>query len=753
MNPGLLLIFQLLVGVGSSCTAARADDFSAPAKDRLREVDLMIGTAGSDTLPSVTRPFGFTQWTPVTSDHFVGKRPYHYGDSRIEGFLGTHQPAVWMGDYGDVMLVPGVGPVTLGQSFPFRHEDESSAPNLYRVGMQSNSGKIKTEIAAGEHSALMRFSFPSGQPPFFVLEAIHCRDFEATSCPGIPGGAEIDPGRREIVGRNPDRQSYKLGPALAHFAGYFVVQFDRDFAADVGSWEGDRLRPGVKSVGGLHAGSYVTFPPGTRQVSVRVGTSFISVDQARANLQKEIPGWDLEALAKEGAAQWNALLNRVAVEGGTPEQRRSFYTALTRALLYPRRFSEDGRYYSAFDDRVHDGDSYNDFSLWDTFRAEHPLLTLIAPERDNDMVKALVQMYEEGGRLPLWPNPTETNIMISAHADCVIADAFVKGLRGYDVGKAYAAVRKDAFVPPPLDTTTRWADRAPWLGPAAPPDGVGFESRGGLTYYQALGYVPYDKTEESVSRTVDFGVDDYCAAQMAKELAPEDEAILTKRSVNYRNLFNSATGMLAPRSSSGTWGPDPSAGFTEGSPWTYLFGAMHDPVGMIALMGGPERFSSRLDENFERGYYVHDNEPGHHYAYLYDYAGRPWKTQQRVRAVMEKQYQPTPEGLKGDDDCGQMSAWYVFSALGLYPVTPASGSYALASPIFDRATLYFDAPYHRGRFTIVARGQAPGNVYIQSAALNGKPLAGPFIEHKDLVAGDGVLEITLGPKPNPGLWR
>jgi putative alpha-1,2-mannosidase len=728
---------------------------SPPAKDRLKDVDSLIGTAGSDTLPVVTRPFGFTQWTAVTRDHLISVRPYHYDDARIQGFLGTHQPAIWMGDYGYVKLMPGAGPVVLGQSLPFRHADESATPQRYRVGMQAGSGRITAEVTASEHSALMRFTFPPGKPPFFVLEAIKCRNFEHTTCPGVPGASEVRVDEREIVGRNPDRQSHALGPALPSFAGYFVVQFDRPFAAAVGSWEGDRLRPGLRAVSGLHVGSYVTFPAGTREVRVRIGTSFIGVDQARESLLREVPGWDLDALAAEGAAAWNALLNRIDVEGGTPEQRRSFYTALFHTLLYPRMFSEGDdrlRYYSAFDDRVHDGVSYNDFSLWDTFRAEHPLLTLVAPERANDMVKALVQMDGEGGRLPLWPNPTETNIMIASHADCVIADAFVKGLRGFDVQKAYTAVRRDAMVPPPRDTTTRWVDRAPWLGPPAPADGVGFEARGGLTYYLGLGYVPYDKTDESVSRTVEFGIDDYCAARMARELQPEDADVLMKRASSYRALFNPATGMLAPRASDGTWGPDPTAGFTEGSPWTYLFGAMHDPEGMIGLFGGSERFVARLDENFERGHYVHENEPGHHYAYLYDYAGQAWKTQERVRAILGKQYQPTPRGLKGDDDCGQMSAWYVFSALGFYPVVPASGAYALASPLFDRATLYFDAPYPRGRFTIVVRGQSPGSVYIQSALLNGKPLARPFLDHADLVAGDGVLEITLGPRPNRNLW-
>src|SRR5260370_28822923 len=274
---GALPILLLAASSASPSRAAAPPEGAAPpGRNRLKEVDSLIGTAGSDTLPVVTRPFGFTQWTAVSWGDYMSVRPYHYDDSRIQGFLGTHQPAVWMGDYGYLKLMPGTGPVVLGQSLPFRHTDESAAPQRYRVEMQADSGRIVAEVTASEHSALMRFTFPPGPPPFFVLEAIKCRNLEHTTCPGIPGTSEVRGDQGEIVGRNPDRQSHALGPALPNFAGYFVLQFNRPFAADVGSWEGDRLRAGQRAASGLHVGRYVTFPEGAREVLGKIGAPFLS---------------------------------------------------------------------------------------------------------------------------------------------------------------------------------------------------------------------------------------------------------------------------------------------------------------------------------------------------------------------------------------------------------------------------------------------------------------------------------------------
>jgi predicted alpha-1,2-mannosidase len=474
-------------------------------------------------------------------------------------------------------------------------------------------------------------------------------------------------------------------------------------------------------------------------IKVKVGTSFISIDQARDNLRREIPAWDFDRVKAEGRRIWNGALGKIQVQGGSKDDKVNFYTAMYHSLLFPRIFSEYGRYYSAFDDKIHNGVSYNDYSLWDTFRAEHPLLLLIEPERVPGMITSLLQMYDEGGWMPKWPNPTYTNIMIGTHADSVIADAYVKGIRGFDLKKAYAATYKDAMNPPDGDTSHRWTDRAPWTA---------YEARGGLTWYKSLGYVPIDKTDESVSCTLEFAYDDFCVAQLARAVGKKDDyEMFMKRTRNYKNLYDPVEGFMRPKKSDGSWYEDRTAGFTEGSPWTYLFCEMQDIPGMIALMGGEEKFAAKLDENFSGGHYRHDNEPGHHYPYLYDYCDQPWKTQERVREAMALNYHNAPDGLSGNDDCGQMSAWYIFSAMGFYPVTPGSTTYAIGSPLFDRATIMLGGPYKNGPFTVIARNQSPKNKYIQSATLNGKPLNEPFISHADIAKGS-TLVFFMGAEPN-----
>ena len=325
------------------------------------------------------------------------------------------------------------------------------------------------------------------------------------------------------------------------------------------------------------------------------------------------------------------------------------------------------------------GVSYNAYSLWDTFRAQHPWLLLTNPDRVNDMITSLTQMYKEGGWIPKWPNPTYTNIMIGTHADAVIGDAYVNGFRGYDLQEAYKAIRKNAFSPPRNDESFRWGDRHFWNG--------GYEARGGLTNYIKSGYVASDKTNESVAATLEFAMDDYCIAQMAKGLGyMEDYNLLMQRSQNYKNLFNPQTGFFQARKSDGSWDKS-DAGFTEGGSWTYRFCVMQDAPGMIELMGGKEQFVKNLDENFDKGHYRHDNEPGHHYVYLYDYCDRLDKIQERIPEILAANYKNKPDGLSGNDDCGQMSAWYLFSSLGFYPLTPASGEYALGIPHFKEVTL------------------------------------------------------------------
>jgi predicted alpha-1,2-mannosidase len=692
-------------------------------------VNLYIGTGSGKigyggTMPFVTPPFGMTNWTPQTRQNKVSGVSYKYEDTAISGFIGTHQPAIWMGDYGYVTLMPEIDNLKTSpedRRLPFTHADEIVHPDYYSVWMNAGgSRKVRTEMTATERCAYMRFTFPANSSSIVMVEA---------SRPGIAGFAHVDAEKEEITGYNPDRMDANLGPMqLPNFKGYFIVQFHKTFSGS-GNY-GSTQQPG------LATGAYAKFETTEGEVvEARIGTSFISIEQARQNLKTEIPIWDFETVRQSLRSTWNEKLERIAVEGATDDQRRIVYTALYHALLYPRVFSEHGRYYSAFDDTVHNGVSYTAYSIWDTFRAEHSLLTLLAPERIDGMIGALLQDYQEGGWMPKWPNPSYTNIMIGTHADSLVAEAINKHFKGFDYKLAWDAVYKDAMTPPDGDTTRRWYDREPHTP---------YEARGGLTYYKSLGYIPVDKTAESASRTLEDSYDDWCVAQVAKALGKTKEyQFFLDRSLNYEHLFNKMTGFMQARNSDGSWA-DPKDGWTEGNTWVYTWAVMHDIPGLIQLMGGKEKYNARLDEHFSGGHNQHSNEPSHHYGYLYDYSGQPWKTQAKVREIAAAEYANLPSGIDGDDDCGQMSAWYLFTALGFYPVNPASGDYMIGSPLFSKMTLTLANGNH---FTVSAENNSAKNVYIQSATLNGRPLAIPVIRYADIVAG-ASLKLVMGAAPS-----
>jgi predicted alpha-1,2-mannosidase len=701
-------------------------------------VNTFIGTGGSGrgpeyggTMPLVTTPFGMTNWTPQTRQNRISVSSYAYEDGAISGFIGTHQPAVWMGDYGYVTLMPETGninPTVEYRRLPFTHSDEVSTPYYYSVKLGADpEHRIAAELTATDHCAYMRFRFPKGDHGSVLVEATRA---------GVAGYVAVDASHKEIVGYNPDRMDAHLSNLeLPGFKGYFVARFRRSFHAQ-GVYQGVLPVADRTEVTGNAVGAFAQFD--TRAdpvVEVQVGTSFISIEQARANLDAELPTWDFESRRDELKRTWNAKLGIAAIEGATDDERHIFYTGLYHALLYPKLFSEHGRYYSAFDDRVHSGESYTAFSIWDTFRAENSLLTLFAPERIDGMVNALLHNYEEGGWLPKWPNPSYTNIMIGTHADSLIAEATAKGFTGFDYELAYEAVYKDASTPPEGDTTRQWLDREP---------GVPYEARAGLTYAKKLGYIPADKVSESASSTLEESYDDYAVAQVAKAAGKAaDYEIFMRRSRNYRNLFNPARGFMQARNSDGSWA-SPDAGWTEGDQWVYLFAPLHDIAGVIELLGGTDAFNAQLDRHFAGNHNQHDNEPSHHYGYLYDFGGQPWKTQARVRQIARDAYSNSPNGVLGNEDCGQMSAWYIFTALGFYPVNPASAQYMIGSPMFARATLHLPNGKH---FEISAAGNSPDHPYIQSARLNGRPLSRPVLTYAQIQAG-GTLEFVMGPTPS-----
>jgi predicted alpha-1,2-mannosidase len=720
------------------CTAATVG-FAAETPKPTTPVDWVntfIGTGGEGaeyggTMPFVTTPFGMTNWTAQTRQNRISVSSYEYDDTYIQGFIGTHQPAIWMGDYGYVTLMPEMDATNYApeaRRLAFTHRDEVSTPYYYAVKMGPDPAhKILAEMTATDHAGYLRFTYPHGAKANVLIEATR---------PGIEGFVSIDASRNEIVGYNPDRMDAHLGPlALKNFKGYFVVRFKHPFAA-AKVYEGVLTWPDKKEVKGDNVGALVSFDTSHGEtVDAQVGTSFISLEQARANLAAEMPSWNFEGIRDALKATWNQKLGIATIEGATDDQRRIFYSGLYHALLYPKLFSEHGRYYSAFDDQVHDGVSYTAYSIWDTFRAENSLLTIFAPERIDGMVQALLQDYREGGWMPKWPNPSYTNIMIGTHADSLVAEAINKGFKGFDYQLAYQAVHKDATVPPDGDTTRRWFDREPHTP---------YEARAGLTYAKTLGYIPADRISESASSTQEEAYDDYAVAQVAKAAGKNDDYdFFMKRSANYRKLFNPARGFMQAKNMDGTWA-SPDEGWTEGDQWVYLFAALHDVPGVVKLLGGPQAAAAKLDAHFNGGHNRHDNEPSHHYGYLYDFTGQPWKTQARVREIARDAYSNTPNGVLGNEDCGQMSAWYIFTAMGFYPLNPASGDYVIGSPLFSRVML--NLPNGK-RFEITAAGNSDRNVYIQSVTLNGKLLEKPIISYAQIEAG-GSLHFEMGPKPS-----
>lgn len=736
---------------------------SATAKQEVDYVNPLIGTAatgfakgldGGGTMPSVGPPFAMTNFVAQTGESLMSRMNYFYEDERIIGFLASHQPTVWMGDYGYVSLMPQTGNLRVlpkDRALEFSHANEVSTPYYYSVLLNADGNQtIKAEMASTSRCGIFRFTFPASNEARIIIQGINlnpelkhwANDF-TERLKTLRGYVKIDTAKAEITGYNPDRMSAQISPALPNFKGYFVIRFDKPFTS-FGTWDGDNVVASSAEGYGTRSGAYAGFATKEGEtVQIRMATSFISIEQARKNMDTEVTGKSFTDIVQSTRNEWQKNLSRMEVSGVTEDQKAIFYTALFHTLQFPREMSEYGRYYSGFDDKIHTGSSYTDFSLWDTYRALHPLLIFTQPERVNPMITALLQMYKEGGRLPMWPNPAETNIMIGTHADAVIADAYVKGFRGYDVNLAYEALLKDALVPPENDTVLRYGDRDLWTG---------YEAQAGLTYFKKLGYVPVDKTAESVSRTVEYSVDDYAVAQMAKGLGETDDyKKLMLLSKNYKNLYDAKTGFLLPRKQNGQWDEKNKEGswegFTEGGPWTYAFGAMHDAPGMIAMMGGKKKFAAKLDENFAGNHYRHDNEPGHHYIYLYDYCGQPWKTQELVRKHTSENFRNRPVGINGNEDCGQMAAWYIFGVMGFYPVAPASGEYAIGAPQFPEITIHYSAGGGPRTFKIVAHNLSDENKYVRRVTLDGKALDKPFITHRQIVNGHSLI-FEMASKPN-----
>lgn len=694
------------------------------------------------TLPAVLEPNGMNFWTPQTRDSEEKCiAPYYYRDSLFQGFRNSH----WIvggctQDYGSMTLMPLSGTLRCQageRATRFSHADEVATPAYYAVSLPDEG--IRAELTARSRSAIFRFTYRQAGKAYLVVTP-NSDEGQGFVC--------IDTVNNRIYGYNPVHRIYQGWGQPAGFSGHFVVEFQKKISG-YGTFSADSLFEAVSQQTGCSAvGAYVAFDvTAGEEVLVKAASSFVDADGAQRNLLSEIPHWDFEQTRHELTDIWERRFSLIQVESDDREALSKFYGAFYRASFLPRTYNDvDGRY-PAFATgkpvmQLAEGQTYyDDYSLWDTYRALHPLVNLITPQRGGEMMQSLVRKYEQGRWMPIFPCwNSYTSAMIGDHGTAALADAWIKGITNFDIEKAYEGMRKNAFDRPATLEEYR--------------NGMG---RRALDSYVKYGYIPLEDsvpdafhTCEQVSRTLEYAYDDFALAQVAAALGKTDDCrALMERARNYRNIIDPRTGYAQGRHADGTFLNDDNAFrftrfITEGAPCHYTWYVPQDPYGLMALMGGREVYAAKLDSMFTEGRYWHGNEPCHQVAFMFNYAGQPWKTQQAVRHILDTEYHNTPGGLAGNDDAGQMSAWYVFAAMGFYPVCPGTPYYMLASPSFPVVTLY---PEGGRPFTVKAKGASARNIYIQRATLNGRPYTRNYLNHADIVQG-GVLELEMGPEPN-----
>ena len=727
-----------------------------PDNNREKYVNPLIGTdirvvEGKDknsteergqVMPAVGVPHGMTNWvaqTEATERKCVP--PYYYFHTAFQGFRASH----WTNgsctqDYGSVTIMPLLDKLELDpekRASSFSHNNEIASPSFYSVYLDDYA--IKAEIAGLSRTGIMQFDFQREGERYLVIEP--------NSDEGA-GYVEINPATREITGYNPVHRIYQGWGKEAGFSGHFVIRLNEEFA-EFGVWNHGEKLTGMTSAKGekSRVGAWIKLASSKKgKIQVRVGTSFTSVENARKNLETEIPDWNFDRVCKKSSKIWNRTLGQIDVKGNDENQKVKFYTALYNARFLPRTFSDSDGSYPRFDTgspvlKTNGSAYYCDFTTWDTYRAVHPLFSILDPERNGEMMYSLVLKGQQGGWLPVFPSwNSYTAAMIGDHCISAIGDAILKNTPGFDYEEAYQLMRQNAFEP-----NTDFESYA---------DGKG---RRALESYLKYNYIPLEDSvwqafhrREQVSRTLEYAYDDFVLSQVAKKLGKtEDYNLLIQRAMNYRNVIDPETGYARGRYANGGWyGPfDPNRFvffICEGTPYHYTWYVPHDVAGLIQHIGGKERFIERLDRFFEEGYYWHGNEPCHHIAYLFAYAGEPWKTQKWVHHVINTEYFTTPDGLCGNDDAGQMSAWLVFSMTGFYPVCPGMPYYVIGSPSFEEITITLDSGK---KFRIEANGYSAENIYIQSATFNGKPYNKSYIMHEDIING-GTLSFVMGNTPN-----
>jgi predicted alpha-1,2-mannosidase len=716
----------------------------AHTKDPVDYVNPNIGTIGhllTATVPFVQYPHGMARIAPVTTPGFEDR----YLADRIFGFPAAS--AVLAAYTGEFSFDPAK------MASHYDHDFETATPYWYKVRLDDFD--VTAEATATPLAAYYRFIFPAAAHGHLALN-VRSGELNVVAPNAVSGSG--------VSGRNEGTRGVRF---------YFYAEFSKPVAG-YRTWRGSNLGE-ESSQSGEHIGFGTDFPAAAgQQVEIRVGISYISVDQAKKNLTSEIPAWGFDAVKAKARTAWNHTLGAIAIKGGTERQRTIFYTALYRTLCRMTDITEGGRYYSGYDRQVHSADGhdfYVDDGLWDTYRSAHPLSLLIEPSQQIDMVRSYIRMFQQSGWLPSFPSVGgERAVMIGHHSTALIADLYTKGYRDFDVEAAYAGMKKNA-----MESTM-----LPWRrGPATALDKTYFDKG----FFPALAKgeaetvadVHPSEHRQAVSVTLENCYDDWCLAQVAKGLGKEDDyAYFMKRAHNYAKVFDERTGFMAPRSADGAWveGFDPKLGggqggrawFAECDAWVYTWHVQHDPAGLMALMGGREKFAAKLDQLFEEGpgtskfaflgqfpdmtgligLYPQGNEPAFHIPYLFDYCGQPWKTQRRVRQIMDVWYGDGPLGICGDEDGGAMSSWYVFSAMGFYPVCPGQPAYEIGSPLFDEARIRLEG----GKtFTVRAENVSAQNKYIQSATLNGKPWNRAWFRQEEIAAG-GTLVLVMGPRPN-----
>ena len=713
-------------------------------------VSTLVGTQSSyaistgNTYPAVCMPWGMNFWTPQTGKMGDGWT-YTYTADKLRGFKQTHQPSPWINDYGQFTIMPETGEAPIfdeeKRASWFSHKAEVATPYYYRAYLADYD--VVTELAPTERAAIMRITFPENKS-YVVVDAFDKGSY-----------VKIMPKERMIVGYT----TKNSGGVPHNFKNYFVMKFDKDFTYTAAVADGHINTADIKAECN-HAGGIVGFKTiRGEQVNVRIASSFISEEQAIENL-KELGSDSFDEVKARGRNTWNDVLGRIEVKSDDIDHLRTFYSCLYRSVLFPRSFYEKNAkgeivHYSPYNGEVLPGYMFTDTGFWDTFRCLFPLLNVMYPSMNEKMQAGLVNAYKESGFLPEWASPGHRGCMVGNNSASIVADAYLCGLKNYDAETLWQAVVHGASAVHPTVSST---------------------GRLGYEYYNKLGYVPYDvKINENVARTLEYAYDDWCIYEFGKALGKSKKELepFRKRAFNYRNVFDSESKLMRGRLKNGKfqspfsplkWGD----AFTEGNAWHYTWSVFHDPAGLIQLMGGKQTFNNMLDSVFNvpplfddsyygsviheiremqimnMGNYAHGNQPVQHMIYLYGYSGEPWKTQYWIRQTMQRMYNANPDGYCGDEDNGQTSAWYVFSAMGFYPVCPGAGEYVLGAPYFDEMTLHLE----NGRtVSIKANGNTDDNCYVNTLTLNGQPYSKNYIKRTDLMQGAQFV-YTMSPTPN-----